>query len=593
MAHFKTNSKLEKTTPVEWLGVGSNIGRLVNSWSRRSDLVAYVGMSAGVDRGAPALFDPASAEVEVNVPIAFGFTTPEQVGDMQERSQQFEFPKATGAIFHEAMHARFSTWDLEKAARELPENVNEAIHLLEESRIEARGVTIMPENKSFLRACALEIVLADIQEEEELAKLSTTRQVAKLLGLTYARVDAGVLEYSDIAPIRELIEKLVPSEFIGKLSVIWREFQTLHATNEERMYELAYEWEELVKEREDETGETEAQQKMEQFLSQVADAIAESMSKAEIGAMEDAQNQQTKEEYEQTVEEVNNKSKEQRAHRDEASKVFGRNSTPSDAGSSSRLAERRQPTAEERISAVKIAQALEKAKYRDRIRIESASTTPPGRLRTRSLVQGEAYRERGIMHEVQPFQRVQRKHTDDPNLTIGVMVDISGSMGSAMQPMASAAWVLSEAVRRVQGKVAMVYYGEGVFPTLKAGQHLDKVNVYTASDATEEFDKAFKALDGELNLLHGSGARLLVIVSDGQYTSTQKEKAKTWIKSCGQSGVGVLWIGAGHYGERAERYCNGKESVYARMEGSVTASVDMIGRAATKALTNAGEVRNS
>jgi Mg-chelatase subunit ChlD len=213
-------------------------------------------------------------------------------------------------------------------------------------------------------------------------------------------------------------------------------------------------------------------------------------------------------------------------------------------------------------------------------------------LRTRALVQGEAQKERGIQTPTEAFRRVQRKHTDDPNLTIGVMVDISGSMRSAMNPMASAAWILSEATRRVQGKVAMTYYGSGVFSTLKAGQHLDRVNVYSASDATEKFDKAFQALDGSLNLLNGSGARLLVIVSDGAYTHDEQRKAHEWVKRCGQSGVAVLWLGAGSYGSSGERYTNGVASaVHVELGENVTDAADEIGRSAERALTTAGSRR--
>lgn len=590
MAHYKsTGGSVERTTPREWLQVGANIGGLVNRWSLRDDLVVYVGDKAGIERGAPALFDPYTAEIEVNVPIAFGKATPDAVGDLRQRGQQFEFPKASGAILHEALHARFTTWDLKKAADELKPEVLDALHLLEESRIEAFGVRVYPENTSFLRACALEIVLGDI-EDGALDGLSSTRQVAQMLGLTYARVDAGVLDNSDIDAVRTVINDTTPAEFIDALGDIWREFQTLSADRHlVRMYELAHEWVDIVEKRVEETGEKEAEQ---QLMDALKEALKEAAGSASVGAMIDADAQQTKEQFQEDASRANDKAKEQRDHKDVASKVFGRGSRPSDADSRSVLRETRNPTAEERISAVQIAQALDKARYRDRIRIETASATPPGRVRTRSLIQGEAYRERGIMHEVQPFQRVQRRHTDDPNLTIGVMVDISGSMSTAMQPMASAAWILSEAVRRVQGKVAMVYYGNGVFPTLKAGQHLEDVRVYTASDGTEEFDEGFQALDGALNLLNGSGARMLVIVSDGEYRSDQVEKAKKWIKRCGKAGVGVLWIGAGSYGENAQRYCNGKESVFARMESSATASATMIGKAATKALTTAGDIRS-
>jgi hypothetical protein len=210
------------------------------------------------------------------------------------------------------------------------------------------------------------------------------------------------------------------------------------------------------------------------------------------------------------------------------------------------------------------------------------------------LVQANAYKERGVFVETEPWNRIQRKHTEDPNLTIGVMVDISGSMSSAMEPLASAAWILSEATRRVQGKVSMVYYGSAVFPTLKAGQHLENVNVYTAPDGTERFDEAFKALDGSLDLLHGSGARMLVVVSDGEYTGDEQIATRKWLDRCEKAGVGVLWLDAGHYGGSAERrYGKNNVAQFVALGRSVTDAANEIGKAATKALTKAGERRAS
>lgn len=603
MTHFNSGAQVERTTPPEWLRVGSNIGQLVNDWAGRSDLVAYVGDNAGVQHGAPALFDPKGAEIQVNIPIAFGHVTPETVGDMRERSTQFEFLKASGAILHEALHARFSTWDLEKAARELPRPVCEALHLLEETRIESLGVKIFPENRSFLRACAMEIVLGDI-ENGALEKLSTTRQAATLLGLTSARVDAGVLDDEDVEPMTAVVATILPAKTFNALSDIWNEFQTLRPERDEaRMYELAYEWDRVVTEQAEENGDNESAEgeageggvpTPSEFMDAVREALGEVAGNAEIGAMDDASDQQTKEEYRETADRARSDSEERKAHETVASKVFGNGHTdPGKSGSRSSLQNRRKPTSEERIAAVKISQALEKAKYQDRVRIETASELPPGRLRTRALVQGEAYRERGIRSTVEPFQRVLRKHVDDPNLTIGVMVDISGSMGDAMEPMASAAWILSEATRRVQGKTAMVYYGSGVFPTLKPGQHLTDVNVYSAPDGTEKFGEAFKAIDGALNLLHGSGARLLVIVSDGEYTGDEQRNAKKWIARCAKAGVGVLWIGAGWYGDTGQKYVNGRESQYIRMDKQATAAASAIGKSAASALTKAGESRQA
>ena len=595
MSHFGNAVRIQGTD-LEWLKTGSQIGKLVNEWAGRDDLVAYVGERAGEQAGAPAAFNPASAEIDVNTKIAFGFANAEQVGDLRERGQQFEFPKATGAIFHEACHAKFSTWSLPEAQKRLTSSQFQAMVILEESRIESLGAKTKPENKGFLRACAMEIVLGDLTEER-LKETSTTRQAAQTMALAHARVDAGVLEVTDIEPLRPVVEAIIKDTTREALRDIWREFQSARpAYDLERMYELAIEWDRLVEEQAEENGDSQGQQNeaMEALGQALADALAEAAEEAGFGAGEELDDQQTQEEYDAKVEETNSKSKEQRDHKQTASKVFSKGTGPDAHSTGSRLYETRKPTAEERVSAVKIGQALEKAKYRDRVRIESASVTPPGRLRTRALVQANAYKDRGVFVETEPWNRVQRKHTDDPNLTIGVMVDISGSMSSAMNPMASAAWILSEATRRVQGKVAMVYYGSAVFPTLKAGQHLENVNVYTAPDGTERFDEAFKALDGSLNLLHGSGARLLVVVSDGEYTGDERHATRKWLNRCSRDGVGVLWLDAGHYGGSAERrYGEQNNAQFVSLGSSVTDAANEIGKAATKALTVAGETRNA
>ena len=170
------------------------------------------------------------------------------------------------------------------------------------------------------------------------------------------------------------------------------------------------------------------------------------------------------------------------------------------------------------------------------------SHTPMGKLVARNLVQNKAMESMGKRGELPAWKQKVRKHTDEPDLTLGIMVDISGSMGGAMEAMASTAWIMSEAGRRIQAKTAMVYYGEGVFPTLRVGQRLDQVSVYTAPDGTEKFGKAWKALDGELGLTYSDGVRILVIVSDGYYTPAEQENCVEALKECKRNGVAVLWL---------------------------------------------------
>ena len=549
MAHLKISKTRAEQTPAEWLKVGAQLGELVNTWAGRSDIVAYVGPGAG--DSAPACFNPPMAEVEVDVAIAFGAAiTPENIGDIRERGTQFEYPRASGAIFHEALHARYSRYDLLKAADELSKNEMQALIILEETRIEALGVENFPANRVFLRACAMDIILDDIREHLE--DNTTTRAMAQMAALVCARVDAGSLDVEDALDVQNLVIEFFGATRYSQLRDIWLRFQKYEGHfNALPLYELAREWEKLIAEVSEENGDVEQESATKAILSAIISEIIESLEEAAediaIAIGDEAQEQEQKEDWKEVVDQRGKAAKQQKDHERVAEDVFSKTSMDmGDSGSASRIKETRAPSGPERAAAVKIANMLERAKYRERDEKEVTSILPPGRLRSRAMVQEAAYQARGSMMHAEPWKRTVRKHTDDPTLNVGVMVDISGSMADAMQPMAVTAWAMSEAVRRVQGRCAMVYYGSGVFPTLKPGQHLPEVNVYTAPDGTEKFDKAFKALDGSLNLLNGTGARLLVVVSDGCYTEPEREKAKTWVQECEKNGVAVLWIPFAH-----------------------------------------------
>ena len=547
MTHFGTNTSGVKETPKEWLKVGSEIGRLVNKWAERNDLVVYV----GADMSAPvsALFDPATAEIEVNAKDAFGIADPEIVGDLNDRSMMYEFPKATGAILHEALHARFTQWSLVKSSKDLKPNENEALHLLEESRIEGLGLIYFPENADFLRASAMEIVIGDLTDEK-LASMSGTRALAKIAGLVGARVDCGVLAFPDVKSILDIVVAGLGQELYDQLRDLWRKAQYHNKhDNADNLYPLAIEWERLVSEKAKENGESESGAGEGGFsipselVEEIKEALETSAGESAWTATINLGDQELEEQRKEEVKERQGESKRRESSKEAESKVFSKSSGETAYGkSSSKLIETRKPTSPERVASVKVGQMLEKAKYRERDVSLATSVLPQGRLRTRSMVQKKAYEAVGVRVPVEMWEHKTRKQTDEPTLSIGVMVDISGSMSDAMNPMATTAWVLAEAGRRIQARTAMVYYGEGVFPTLRVGQRLDDVNVYSAPDGTEKFHEAFMALDGHMNLLDSRGARLLVVVSDGHYSGTQPAKAKEWIAECDKKGVAVLWL---------------------------------------------------
>lgn len=606
MTHVRATRGYRSPVDREWLAVGRDMATLANEWAHRSDLTVHL---TTVKAEAVAMFIPAYAEIEVNTKAAFGKTPAKHIGDLTQKSVQYDFPEAMGALFHEAMHARFSTWEHKDLAG-LTAEERDAFELLEESRIEGLGLRDDPKKQVFIRSFVLKLIVNDYKgkEEKHLAKI---HQAAHSAALVLGRVDAGVLRETDVTRTRAVIETVIEPDIFEQLQNIWREFQALvPGPDTKEMKALARDWvalvnraakteEEKQKQKRKENGEDENENEtgltpeelalLEEFLKELMDAMGEDGADTSIETGKQIADQQQEERMEESAKKKQEESREQSENEQVRKRVFSQDT--SNKVTSSRVTSVREPLAEERAAAVKIGQLFDKAKYRDRIKTVTADALPPGRLKARVAVQGAALRSKGLMNNTEPWQRTHHAHVEDPTLKVGTMVDISGSMGGAMAPMASTAWVLSEALHRIQGEGAMVYFGQNVFPTLKVGQRLHKVTQYSAPDAWEDFDTAFRALDGELNLLYGRGARLLVVVSDGNFRTEPIRAAEKWLKRCQAAGVAVLWIGYGNPAG-AESLCNGTDAVLVRPTGDLTSDAIAIGRAGAEALSKAGARAN-
>ena len=563
MAHYghSKQSRLrtrDKSSKPEWLRTCSEIGLVANNWSVRSDLVVYAGDDSAEGKAVAAYYSDIS-EIEVNIAGAFGTaTTPEMVGNFTKRETQFEFPNATGVIYHEALHARHTAWNTTYLASLLDPNEQKAFMLLEESRIEKRGVIERPENLLFLRSSALHLALEDA-DPETLSAMGDVWQGAFVAGLSLARYDAGVLEADDVKELYTSLTSILGMELYRELQKIWVEFQSLNVSQADKGADLAKKWVELLRQAdpegepemgegvmsepsESESGDSESKSKGSGAMSKVMETLEKSATETELTTSDDLADQERNEKWQEEAKARQEQSKNNDQKRKMTAKVFDKTTDPTGSGSLSKLQEKRSPTSNERASAVKIGQMLDKAKYRERSLHETKSVLPEGKLKARVAVQNAALKSMGI-HSNQPAWRKKvRKHTDDPTLRLGVMVDISGSMSSAMEAMATTAWVMGEAGHRIQAKTAMVYYGSGVFPTLRVGQRLADVSVYSAPDGTEKFDEAWQALDGEVRLTSNDGVRMLVIVSDGNYTASQYQSAVDALTECKRNGVAVLWI---------------------------------------------------
>ena len=620
MAHYKVKGKSRlqsrtSTTNTEWLKVASQIGRLVNDWSHRDDLVVYGGEDSAEGQAIAAYYADIS-EIELNISKAFGSKSdPAFVGDFNEKATRYDYPDVSGVLYHEALHARHTNWNIPRLVEALDNTEGSAFMLLEESRIEAKGIIERPENRLFLRQSALQLALEEVNAESLEAMGGEVWQVATLAGLALARYDAKVLEREDVLEIYRVVVGALGEDTYNELRKVWVAFQKLGVPQIEEAIALAKRWVEILRQADPEgepTGQGSAFEPSEEGEeSGESEGEGEESSEGEgqsgavrklIEALEEAEvstalrnnsslgEQESQENREEELKESKKEVQNRNSKREKALKIF-KHQAEGASGSSSKVHSRRSPTGAERASAVSIAKSLEKAKYRERSVHIRKTQIPQGKLIPRNLIQNKAMESMGKRGELPTWKAKTRKQTDDPTLRLGIMVDISGSMGSAMEAMATTAWVMGEAGRRIQAETAMIYYGSGVFPTLKRGQRLSEVTIYTAPDGTEKFGEAWEALDGELGLTFGDGVRIVVIVSDGQYTPTEQTNVTKMLKECKRNGVAVLWVTPENcYGSPA-RYLTEQAQWGVHLDSMKVGEIaSTIGRSASEALARVGSL---
>jgi hypothetical protein len=557
---FDRESVPVATSDEGWYATASAVGQETNRAAARTDITAVVGRDAG--HGAPACFVPSLAEVHINTDV-IDLGNPDKV-DLTDELWRLAHAPAVGAIRHEAAHARHTRFDprLLESDFGATRKMIDVITTLEEPRIEKRSLDNAPRNKVYLAATALDIVGRDF-------KIADSRYGASMAaGLLLSRVSAGVLTEKQAAPFREAVLEVLDSATLAALQALWERFLRLFDTDYAGMVEIAAEWLTVLGEDPENTddlageslfgmpapgegGGGEGEDSGEGSLSAAVKGEARILSSEVDAGIVDKRGA-----------ERNKRARAERAadaERGKEAKSAAHEAFPSSAGahgySPTSLAHHRSsrdPNSDERRAARTLASALEKIDYRDRAVSKVTSMVPPGRLRGRAAVQESAARSMGRESTAPLWSGKHRQRVDSTPLTVGLMVDVSGSMSTAMEPLASTQWVLSTAGAHIDAKVASVLFGERVYGVSKAGSRDREVHVFYPGDGTEAFRSGALALDHELNLLDAPGARVLLVASDGVFVDGRdKAYASTFIRLAMKKGVAVLFLDftrAMHYG---------------------------------------------
>jgi hypothetical protein len=564
----------------EWLALSAALGEEVPVIADRDDLVVTIAPGAG--GGAPACFYPARALIEVDgnhLKVDPTTIQPEVISD------RARYAATWGALTHECGHARHTAWQPPPGT---PPGIVAAALLLEEPRMEAAQVARRPDDRHWLRACARDIVATDLHlftDPAHAPKLTRT-DAAHTAALLLGRADAGILTHTEVAPVARVVEDVLGSDTLDQLRALWRTALGTADHDGEAMLELGRQWCEIVgtdphnlppipgssPDATGEPGESGAPSEsgvpsplagaIEAVLADVAANVARETAPedpATCAAAAQADEKVARETAKRT-----------------SRGVF--TSAGTRTGKTA-LAGTRPPTPEERTAARVLGRALNTAGVRDQVAVKTSSVMPPGRLRMRGALAADAQRAAGAVPTAEPFTRTTRTPVPCPPLRLGVACDVSGSMSWARAHVASAAWILAHAAHhtRVPAQTASVIFGNHVRPLTHPGSTPGQVTEFVCDDNWEDIPTALDALDGALGLSAPGAARLLVIVSDGEYRDRPRSEGQHRLNRLRATGCGVLWLVTHH----ADTPLDGA-TVHHLTDPAATART--IGRAATTAL---------
>jgi hypothetical protein len=184
--------------------------------------------------------------------------------------------------------------------------------------------------------------------------------------------------------------------------------------------------------------------------------------------------------------------------------------------------------------------------------------------------------------DANPWKTKKRKHVDSPTIKLGVMLDVSGSMRRVAKSTMELGWAFAHAGFRIQATTAMVSYGDEVTPLVYPHERPESIPSVEVWGSGESFKLGFDAINSQLDLLGGTGPRLLVIVSDGHYVWIRDEEYNSRIMpQLVRDGVHVLRLSPGRFSDH-RNLPSAVEQVI--IDGSFEQMVHTAGRAAVKLL---------
>ena len=519
-----------------WLKLSAALTGQVPPIAGRKDLVVTCAPGAG--HGSPACFFPARAAIEVDgthLGVAPATANPASPADRER------YPVTWGALIHECAHAAHTRWTpppAEAAAWA------EAARMLEESRIETAQTTRRPADRRWLRETITQLILADFTAAA--AAPASPREAGCAAALILARADAGLLDPAEAAPVEQAVTTVIGARRLDGLRAIWRAAHATADTDARTMLRLGRRWCRILGIAPDPPPPP-----------STGGAPGHGAGAPVAGRLGRGQDHRRDQGRRRRREHPRPRRPTRKGHpagrrehrpRQRPARRPAPSSAPPPCPASPARAARPPPAPANPPKKKRPPPAASPARCATPPSGSAPPSpppppTPPGRLKMRQAMAGAAQRAAGALPTAEPFSRTTRRRVPAPPLKVGIACDVSGSTMLFTGPVASAAWILARATTTIPAATAAaVTFGDTARAVTWPGHAPARVTTFTATACYEDFRSAIDALDGALGLSRPGAARLLVIISDGQYKDTQHADGQARITRLAAAGCGILWL---------------------------------------------------
>jgi hypothetical protein len=489
---------------------------------------------------------------------------PADIPDPPNRDQLKQLMVVLGVTFHECGHGNHtpSPDEYETVPKELLSDAK----TLEEARMEARANESHPRCTTYLRAAVAKVLLehAPEQPSEPLTRAEAVRQAALVLG----RVPAGTLLQSEVAATEAEFVQVLGDEDLARVKDIVAE--VCRASDEDAIPALidgARKLAEIEPPPPDASssaasgggsGDDESGGLSWADIEDILEAGAEGWREAAVDG--DSGDGELADDLRKLARSI---------AKGEAQPIKGGGlyggiglsgpEIPPTGG--------RPPVAVERIAVSRLATALRRARTKRLVR--EGRVAPPGRFSGRGAMRQASELERGAPVRGLAF-RTQRTVVQELwHPQVGIVADVSGSMGGHLGALASVLWVVHCAVEEVDGRAGASLFSAEAKLLCAPGRRLTQVPVVTTAGGTTAAGEAIDVLRDALPLGDRRRPRLVVMIGDGLWHASDGEREISELQA---SGCGVVSVGIG-----SEPVPHGEDRVVAVSEPLEIAAV--IGRA--------------